>query len=220
MLLDGNFTCDRHVAAFVVAMDLRGIGWTREKIHATLTRWGRSVGYTRRDVERAVESAFRKRANGEYRYHPPGLRKRPGTRSYEALAHVCEAVGCPANCPRYARSYQGTRSENAQKFKALGWDHILKRARKNAAIDVYAALCDIEADRGFAPGAGFITNYDQIARRADRDKRTVGRSLQHLQEVGLIAFTPGGGDGPYARNRYGSRIRRVVPIPPPPRRCI
>jgi hypothetical protein len=215
--LDGKEPfCDRHKIAFAIAIELRRIGRTPKETEAALAVWASKIGYPVRHAQRAVKSAFAKTSTGKWRYHPPGLDKRPGTGYFETLQPICAAVGCPALCPAFAGKYKGPVSETFQRFEQLGWPLYLRRKRWRAAIEVYRGICTREKQLGLAPGVGMLLPYNVLAEITGLHKTTVGPQYRRLEAEGLIQFEPGGGSGPYARDRKPSKVRRVVPIPASP----
>ena len=45
-LLDGNLSAaDRHKVAFTIAIELRGLGWSEERVAQALERWARKIDY-------------------------------------------------------------------------------------------------------------------------------------------------------------------------------
>ncbi len=181
-----------------------------------LQRWATRVGYREHDAVRAIRAAFAKTPQGTWRYHPPGLVKKPGTKAGMVLAPICADVDCPANCPPLATVYRGLKGETFARFEQLGWPLVLRRSRRAALADWYRAICELERERNFAPGAPLFVTYRQLAERAGRNYRHAGRYMQHLLDAGLLAeFLRGSGDGPHARNRVASHVRRRVPIPTP-----
>ena len=217
-LLDGNSSAQgRHNEAFVLGLECRSIGLDQQAAEAVVARWASKISYSHRNAFRAVRDAFKRKPGGEYRYFTPGLVKKPGTVAGQVLAPICADVGCPQNCPPLAGQWQGPRTETFERFCGHGWPAYLKRLRQQRAVDVYRGITVCEQQLGIAPGAELKTTYQQIADiEAIPSKSTVGNSLQALDTLGLIEFTPGGGDGPNARNRYASLVQRVVPIPTPP----
>jgi hypothetical protein len=204
---------DRHKIAFTLAMELRRVGLEQEQVERHLARWANKIDYPQRQAQRAAKSAFMKRSDGGWRWHPPGLKKRPGTIYYETLGPICEAVSCPANCPAFAGKYQGPVRETFERFEQRGWPLHLRRRRMRAAIDVYRSLCQREKQLGLAAGVELLLSYDKQAVLAGCHRTTVGKALRQLAAEGLVLFEPGSGSGPSARDRKPSRVRRVVPIP-------
>jgi hypothetical protein len=93
----------------------------------------------------------------------------------------------------------------------------LRRRRRAAAVDVYRGLCLLETDRGFAAGAPLLLSYQLLAERTGRCHQHIGDNLCELYTCGLLTeFERGSGSGPHARDRRASKVRRKVPIPPPP----
>jgi hypothetical protein len=210
-LLDGNLTGDRHKCAFTIAIELRRLGWEPAAVEAALARWAKKIGYRVRDAQRAVKNAFLKKPDGQFKYYPPGLRKSGVYK--QVLEPVCSEVGCPANCPAFAGKYQGFPRETFARFEELGWPSHLKNIRQFRAIDTYRAICQREQQLQLAPGVELLTTYKQLAEIGGLHYTTVGNTLRKLDQLGLIHFEPGSGDGPHAKNRVPSRIRRVIPIP-------
>jgi DNA-binding transcriptional ArsR family regulator len=216
-LLDGNLTARERDCAFTLAIELRRLGYSREQVQARLERWARTIGWKTRNVDGAVKSAFLTKPDGGWRYQPPGVKHKPGGTYDRVLGPVCRDVGCPANCPAFSGKFVGQVPETLDRFERLGWPRWLKKRRWHSTVDVYSAICRREKQIGLAPGVELRTTYRQLAELADVDHTTVGDALRRLAELGLVEFTPGSGDGPHARNRVASRVRRVVPIPDPPK---
>lgn len=166
-LLDGNITGSRRMAAFTLAMELRRLGWDRDKVEATLADWAGKIDWSQRDAQAAATSAFAKKPNGDYRYRPPGLRH-TGTTYGQVLAPVCAAVGCPANCPAFSGKFQGPTRETFERFEQRGWRVYFKSQRLRSVLDTYRAICQRETQLGFAPGAWLITTYKDIAAIAEQ----------------------------------------------------
>jgi len=215
-LLDGNGGgAPLRKVAFTIAIELRRIGWAQSEVTKVLAKWATKVGCRQSAVASAVNSAFRKKPGGEWLYLPPGLKK--GSTYSETIKPICDDVGCPANCAPFAHVHQGPRSENFGRFEKLGWARYLRQQRRAAAADYYRAVCRLEEDREVAPGAEMLVSYKQLAERAERDYSAAGENLDVLLSHGLLSkFTRGSGSGPHARDRVPSRVRRQVPIPPPP----
>lgn len=216
--LDGNLLdgVARHKVAFALAVALRELtGADEARMREILASWARTIGYPVNETRDKLRSALRKE-RGEWKYRAPGLKKN-GPTYRETLQPVCEAVGCPGNCPRYRSVYAGPSGETFARFHKLGWPERLRTKRQHAAVAVYRAICEVEKERGFGAGSTLYVTYDQLARIAGVDKTTVGRALRQLSECGLITFVPGFGAGPNARNRKASEVARVVPIPTPHR---
>jgi hypothetical protein len=181
-LLDGNIGgASRHKAAFVLAIDLRRLGWNEEQVGKALRRWARSIGY--RGTDRAIRSAFKRDSRGNFCYRPPGLTKTSPTYA-EVLKPLCDEIGCPANCPAFSGVYQGLRSETFERFDRLGWPVYLKKKRQATLVDVYQAICRIERERDLASGGQVITTYRQIAAHAGRDFSNIGKNLTALYDWG------------------------------------
>ena len=212
--LDGNlpYGIARHNVAFTLAVELRELTDADEPtMRCALTRWARKIGYSERDAARAIRSALRKQ-QGEWKYKRPGLVKRPGSPYAETLSPICEAVGCPANCSRYRDVYVGMPSETFQMFERQGWADVFRRRRQYGALAVYRALCAREKQLSFSPGVRLFVSYQQLAALAGCDKRTVGRELRRLSELGLITFVPGfraASNG----GKHASEVTRTTPIP-------
>jgi hypothetical protein len=220
LLLDGNLTGDRHKAAFVIAIECRRIGFDEERTARVLRRWAKKIGYPQRAACRAILNAFAREGEG-WRYHPPGLAKKPGTIYAELLVPTCELIGCPANCAPLSGIYRGPRSEGFARFEQLGWPGYLRRSRRASDVDWYRAICEVERERGIAPGGLLFVSYKQLARIAGRDHSKSGQGMHRLASDGLLReFLPGGGSGPHARDRRASRVARLVPIPPLPMAAI
>ncbi len=215
-VLDGNTTASLRNCAFTLAIELRRLGRDASDVQKLLERWAKKVGFKQREVSGAVKSGFAKSSSGTWRYHPPGLQKKPGGRYAEVLGDVCAEVGCPANCPAFSKKYQGPVKETYERFELRGWAGYLRRRRFRSDIDVYRAICRSEIRLQLAPGAQILTTYRQLAELAEVHYTTVGDALTRLHQLGLIEFKAGSGDGPHARNRVASRVRRVVPIPRAP----
>ena len=134
-ILDGNLSgADRHEAAFVLAMEFRRIGLDGSQTLPLLQRWSRGIGYPMREAARAVESAFRRNPDGSFKYHAPGLNKRPGTVYARVLAPFCLDVDCPRNCPPFMRRGRADfRDEGFSRFVQLGWHQHLRSLRFLAA---------------------------------------------------------------------------------------
>lgn len=217
--LDGNELHDarRHAIAFSLAMALREpLVADRARMEQAVAMWANSIGYPTTKSAKAVTSALRRTAKGDWQWYAPGLKKKTGSLYAEALGPICASVGCPANCPPYANSYSGPSTETYDRFVQRGWSSQLRRERFYVADEVYKAICVIERRLKFAPGSRLYTTYDKLALIAGCHKTTVGRALLKLAALGVIEFEPGSGSGPHARDRRASVIRRVVPIPPTP----
>jgi hypothetical protein len=216
-ILDGNFTSSLQDCAFTLAMECRRLDLDQSATVALLNRWARKVGCKQRVVDGAIKSALRRNPDGKFKYHPPGLINKQGGRYAEVLGGVCAAVGCPSHCPALSSKYQGPVTETFEQFEQLGWAKQLKRSRRRSAIDVYAAICRREKQLHLAPGVELRTGYRQLAELAGVHYTTVGDALRQLSDLGLIEFVAGSGSGPNARDRVASAVRRITPIPGPPR---
>jgi hypothetical protein len=221
LLLDGDISvAQRHEAAFVIAIECRRLHLSEAETGQILARWAKKIGYSEREAHRAIGNAYRKTPDGKHwRYHPPGLEKKPGSVYERVLGEICRDVGCPANCAPFQSLRRGPRGEDLDRFERLGWPIVLRRQRHAAAVDYYRAIFLLEHKRGFGAGATLLTSYKQLAELAGRDKRHAGENLRVLLTRGLLSeFVRGSGSGPHARDRQPSRVTRAVPIPNiPPR---
>lgn len=217
-LLDGNQpAAPGHEVAFTIAIELRRLDWSEDKVAEALAHWAKKIGCAVSDTQRALKSAFAKKSNGEPRYHPPGLRKKEGGIYSRTLKPVCDDVGCPANCPAMATRFSGPVQETFEKFTQLGWDAYLKKNRWRSAIDVYEAVCRREKQLQLAPGVELFTTYEQLAELAGVNKTTVGDALRRLAGLGLVAFEAGSGSGPMPGT--GSPLGSGGWFPSPPLRA-
>lgn len=219
-LLDGNVG---HAAlsesGFVIAMEMRRLGFTEAETERLLNRWGKKVHAKTRITRSAIKSAWRKDSAGNWHYHPPGLRKKPGRVYDRVLSAICAEVECPMKCGAFAGTHRGPRGEDLKRFEQLGWPIALRKQRHAAAADYYKAICVLETRHGLGAGAELRTSYKQLAEIAGRDPRHAGDNLRVLYTRGLLAeFERGRGSGPKARDRQPTRIKRRVPIPTPPSR--
>jgi hypothetical protein len=221
LLLDGSIgAAQRHEAAFVIAIECRRLRLSETETGRVLAYWAKKIEYGENDAGRAIASAYRKTPDGKhYRYHPPGLEKKPGGIYERVLAEVCRTVGCPANCAPFQGLRRGPGGEDLDRFERLDWPIVLRKQRHAAAVDYYRAIYLLERKHGFGAGTTLLTSYKQLAELAGRDKRHAGENLRVLLTRGLLShFTPGSGSGPNARDRKPSRIARAVPVPNiPPR---
>jgi hypothetical protein len=218
VLLDGNLGgAARHDAAFCIAIELRRMGCSYEHARRVIRQWASGLGYSSTNAERCVRSAFAKSSEGEYRYRPPGLHKN-SLRYRTTLLPICQAVGCPSKCTPLSMVHRAAGTGGFEEFSRVGWPSCLRRNRQRSTVDIYRALCWLERRRAFPPGAPMFTSYRQLAPIADVNEGTVGRGLRTLTSFRLIEFEPGSGSGPNARDRKGSRVQRVLPIPVPPSR--
>jgi hypothetical protein len=198
LLLEGHESSgSRHRVAFVLAIDLRRMGLTPEQVEVTLLDWAKRCSVRLSEVKGAVKSAFGKKSNGEWRYHPPGLHK-TGAVYAELLKPICDELGCPANCPAFSGKYQGPVKETFERFEQLGWPAYLKKKRRRADVDLYGAICRREKQLRLAPGVELLISYRQVAELAEVHATTAGDSLRRLRELGLILFTACSGSGPHA----------------------
>jgi hypothetical protein len=213
VLLDG-YVDERHKAAYLIAIEWRRLGVSREDALAGLKRWAKAVGITKtRELEGTIRGVWSKHSNGQYRWHPPGLKSK-GKWGY-MLQPTCDLVGCPQNCPAFSSVY-GAGAEDFKRFCKLGWPEYMEGRRLYIAPKVYRAICVIEEDWNFRSGAPLHVSHQQIAKPVGLERRNVSRNLPHLAELELIAYTPGSGSGPNAKDRIASEIARMIPIPSPP----
>jgi len=223
-LLDGNIGgAERHEAAFIIAIECRACGLTANETERVLVRWANKIGYRERTACRAINNAYAKNAAGGWRYFPPGLVKRPNTVAFRVLAPICTDVGCPQNCPAYQNVSRGPRGESFRRFEQLRWPQALRQEHRGggASIDFYRAICELEDERGFAPGVPLMTSSAQLARLAGRDRRHAMDNLHILFTRGLLRrFERGSGSGPKAHDRLPTVVAREVPIPSPPPRLL
>jgi hypothetical protein len=78
-LLDGNIGgASRHDAAFVIAIESRRLGLSEKETERVLVRWAKKIGYGQRQACGGIRNAYAKTPNGHWRYHPPGVQKKPG----------------------------------------------------------------------------------------------------------------------------------------------
>lgn len=216
-LLDGNLPggVASHKAAFTIAIELRRLEWTQEHVRVTLKHWAHKVDFRVSEINGTLRSAFAKKPSGEWKYHPPGLKKTKGVYA-ETLKPICDELGCPANCPAMATKYVGPAKETFEKFTELGWPSCLKKRRWRSEVEVYEAICRREKQLRLAPGVELFVTYEQLSELAVVHKTTVGKALTRLAELELISFEAGSGSGPHARDRKASKVARIVPIPLPP----
>lgn len=62
-LLDGNLpAAGRHEVAFTIAIELRRLDWSEDKVGEALAHWAQKIGYRVSDTRSALKGAFRKEA--------------------------------------------------------------------------------------------------------------------------------------------------------------
>lgn len=219
VVLDGTFSVHRHDAAFVLAIEFRKLGFDEKQVARMLGRWAKSIGYKRSTspIRSAILGAFAKKPNGEWRYHPPGVRKKEGSVYDRVLGETCRMVGCPANCGPYRGLHVGERGSGFAEFEKLDWPARFRKGRKGAAIDWYRAICEFERLNGFTPGAPLVVSFAVLSALAGRAKTHARENLRHLYHEGLLEkLDLGSGSGPKARDRRPTQLKRRVPIPPLP----
>jgi hypothetical protein len=200
-------------------MECRRLQLTEAETGRVLARWAKKIGYSVRDARDTIKSAYAKTRDGKYRYHPPGLAKKPGGVYERVLADICRDVGCPANCAPFQGLQRGPRGEDLNRFDRLGWPLVLRKERHAAAADYYRAVFLLERKYGFAAGATLLTSYAELSHLAGRAKRHAGENLRILFTMGLLSvYERGSGSGPNARDRRPSQVARAVPIPNIPAR--
>ena len=210
--LDGGaLLAERHATLFAVGILLRDVGFDRRAVELALRRWAKSAGYRDARVEGVASGVFLKAGN-DWKYRAPGLRKH--SRAWrDTLRPLCQAVGCPSNCPPLYRVRGGDPEEGIDRYIASGWPEFLRKNRWRGADDLYRALCRLEADRGFGTGATLLASYEELGRRSNMDKTNVGKCLRRLVSLELVSCRVGSGSGPHARDRRASEIARTIPIP-------
>lgn len=217
-LLDGNAGgAERHDQAWLVAVAMRDLGLSEKETGRVLDRWAKKICYPVHEARRPLKNAYAKTPSGGYRYHGPGLVKKPGTKAHTVLAQICADVGCPANCPAFQHVERGPKGQTFRHFERLGWPEALRRRRNGAAVDIYRAICDLEYARGFAAGTTLLTSTRQLADLAGRDRGHVLENLRVLHVAGLLRHLKrGSGSGPNAADRQPTEVARAVPIPTVP----
>ena len=174
-------------------MEFRRIGLDGSQTLPLLQRWSRGIGYPMREAARAVESAFRRNPDGSFKYHAPGLNKRPGTVYARVLAPFCLDVDCPRNCPPFMRRGRADfRDEGFSRFVQLRAPTFPSQ-RFLAAGETYRAICRREQQIEWTPGEPFHVTHEQLANLSGGNRRSVARHLAVLGQVGLITYVPGSG---------------------------
>ena len=219
-LLDGNIGgASRHDAAFVIAIECRRIGLTKMEAEAVLTRWAYKIGYSSRSATRAIRSGYGKKPDGTWRYYPPGVTKKPGSKYESVLGATCIDVGCPANCAPFANVHRGLRATWAiSHFEHLGWPKALRKIRHAPPPTITAPSVSWSSSVASRPARRCSRPTRNSQPSPERDRRHAGDNLDVLlRTLGLLRkFERGSGSGPHASDRVASRVVRADPIPPVP----
>ena len=195
----GDFV-DRSRAANIIASDLKILGKDAEYTMNVLLKWNENniapLSYS------SLSSTVRTAYGHDYRY----------SCNNEYLQAFCPD---PEMCP-YGRSFgsQTSKYTNNRLFFKYRWPEILSNAEKSI---YFLALIELERRRGVGAGGLILANHRDIASLAGIQSKYVGKRLLRLQDVGLIKYKPG---VPRKWEGKASEIRRVIPIPKPPRELL
>jgi hypothetical protein len=211
-ILDGNLgAAARHEAAFILGLECRRMGLTEERALGVVRAWARRIDYNPRTAASSAAAAWKRKANGDFKYHAPGRTK--GRVATAVLDPICRDVGCPEQCPPLQRTRRPSGRGDEMLLHEYGWTQLLQRRRMLGALQTYRAICVREAELEWVPGRPFHVTHQQLAERAVHgDKKAVARHLRLLADLGLIQYEAGSG-APGARR--ASVVARVVPVPRP-----
>jgi len=190
---------DRNTTAYIIATELRAIGYTAEDAEGRLAEWAMATAQTGRAVHYAE---IKKTVRSAYRGEPKTFGCAPDGKLYRS--GLC--LGHDA-CPYY-RALGGKRQAREADFYEFGWPAIVG----SSAAAVYTAIVSLEHRRGVVGGTTFAS-YADLHWRSGLTKGAMKRALEKLQVAGLIEFTAG---KPRDRERgQATEIRRKLPIPEP-----
>jgi len=181
--------------ASMIADEFIRLNMPESLMQSQLEKWNtRNIPPMRhRDLMSTIKTALRK----NYGY----------TCSHPSLAEFC--VG-PEAC-EHVRGNTGKLKFNFRAFFVYHWQLILS----NTAKDIYyIALPELGKRRGLKPDGLIYANQLEIAQYAGISKKSVKSALEELSHFGLIEYKHG---RPRKWEGKASEIRRIFPIPKPPK---
>ncbi len=182
----------------VIAAEFVKIGFDRGRLLHELVKWNKAnqPPIKHSALQSTTGTALRNAYNYSCRH--------PNLREYCVGADLCE----------YAKGQSDRSTHDYRAFFRYHWQQILK----NKAVLVYwMALPELEKRKGMKPGSVIYENHTEIAKMAGITPKYVKGALEELAAYRLIEFKPG---IPRKWEGKATEVRRIFPIPKPPRAAI
>ena len=182
------------IYAFIIACELFRVGKTKEKIESLFFKLGIKHSKTR--------SAVKSASSGKYSYGCPSL-ETEGLCLYENRTE----------CSWYERIPKKSQERFRERdFWRFGWPTSLK----SASVVVYLALKELEHRRRYKAGSRLYVSRKNLAELTGISAPWIIKSLEKLNESGLIKFQKGKQHRWYGK---ASEVQRIIPIPRIDRQC-
>lgn len=198
---------EREIAAFIIATELRRMGFSEENALERLIEWNNKLG------KRLPMSALRGRIKSAFTKGYEGTKVKGGYKSYGCngiLAHYCKTG--KDSCGYYNAHFKNIQSRQkglgtgSPTFTQLGWWRVLS----GVEFKVYCAICEIEDRRSIPAGSPLFASFRQIASVANVSIPMVNNALIQLHFHGLLHYKKGQVHKHYHK---ASEVKRVIPIP-------
>lgn len=182
------------INAFIIACELHRVGKVKEEVETVLLKLG--VAYSK--AQGAVKSA----STGKYSYGCLSLEDE-GLCLYENRTE----------CWWYERIPKKSQKRWKERdFWRFGWPSRLT----SASGMVYLALREVEDRREYPAGSHLYVSRKELAKLAGVSAPWTIKSLEKLEELGLIKFQKGMQHLWYGK---ASEVQRIIPIPKPEKQC-
>jgi hypothetical protein len=189
---------DMSYACSILTVELLHLGISEEKVFHTLRAWNRKN--IKPMKEAALRSTFRTAVRYQHKYY------------YSCANPYLEEFCVGTELCSYSRSGSTASRCDTRVFFTYQWQRILNPVARQIYL---IALPEIERRRGFRPGSLLYVSQREIALYCGVMTKYVGKGLVKLKDHGLITYEPG------KRHKWegkASEVRRIFPIPRPPKR--
>ncbi|MBE0426371.1 MAG: hypothetical protein IBX72_06965 [Nitrospirae bacterium] len=189
---------DRSSISAILASEFVKLGFERNRIEHELLEWNRLNNPPLRQsaIFSTINTAIRRKYNYSCRY--------------AFLKEFCIGQDLCIFSKGLSRVYK----INFRLFFTYHWQLILSNKSK---LVYWVALPELEKRKGLKPGSVIYENHVEIARFAGISKKYVRPALEELSAYGLIEYRPG---TPRRWEGKATEVRRIFPIPKPPREAV
>lgn len=196
-ILDLGVEDRRNNYCYALGCELRRVGYELRKAKGIIEEWSQALSrpLPLNEVQSCLKSAYRDDT------------KNYGCNS-ELLAAYC--VGQDLCFFHKALTRSGTRAGSLFEYVTKMWLPVLTPSE---GIMIALIIPMMESRRQIARGAWLTVTYREIKRYMGYSLGTVHNALHRLHEKGLIELTP----GEPMKGKKATKIRRILPIPKPPK---
>jgi hypothetical protein len=189
---------DRSSISSILASEFVKIGFETQRIEHELLRWNmlNNTPLKRSAIISTINTAVRNNYNYSCRH--------------DFLKEYCLGHDLCG----FSKGLSNAGKINFRLFFTYHWQLILSN---KSNLVYWLALPELEKRKGLKPGSVIYENHKEIAKFAGISKKYVGPALEELTTYGLTEYKPG---TPRKWERKATEVRRLFPIPKPPKEAV